>query len=81
MMNEHTIVFTREGTAQCLWTEVLPLAELGRLEVERASAVEFNDSTQKWEVRLASNPEAVAFTHPSRQTCLDWEKETIDERL
>jgi uncharacterized protein (DUF1919 family) len=81
MKSEHTIVFSQEGTARCLWTEVLPLGELGRLEVERASAVEFNDSTQKWEVRLASNPEEVAFTDASRQTCLDWEKDTINERL
>jgi hypothetical protein len=81
MMSEHIIVFTPEGTARCLWTEALPLGELGRLEVERASEVEFNDNTQKWEVRLVSNPEEVAFTNPSRQTCLDWEKETINERL
>ena len=46
-----SISFTPEGTAHCLWTEVLPLHEIGRLEVSRASNIEFNNSTQKWEVR------------------------------
>ena len=48
-MNIH-ITFTPDGTAQCLWTEVLPLLELGRLEIHRATNIEFNNSTQRWEV-------------------------------
>jgi hypothetical protein len=44
-----TISFTPEGTAQCLWTEVLPLHEIGK-QITRASNVEFNNATQKWEV-------------------------------
>ena len=31
------ISFTPEGTAHCLWTEALPLHELGRLQVTRVS--------------------------------------------
>ena len=76
-----TISFTPEGTAQCLWTEVLPLHELGRLDVKRASTVEFSANKQTWEVRLASEPETVAFSHPSRETCLDWERNTINALL
>ena len=77
----HTIVFSPEGTARCLWTDDLPLAELGRLEVGRASTVEFNDGAQKWEVRLATAPGVVAFGHESRAVCLAWETEEINERL
>jgi len=44
------ISFKPDGTAQCLWTEALPLHELGRLEVTRGSNIEFNNATQHWEV-------------------------------
>jgi len=41
--------------------------------VQRASAIEFNDRTQQWEVRLASQPGVVADSDPSRDVCLAWE--------
>lgn len=80
-MNAHTITFAIDGTARCLWTEALPLRELGRLDIQRASTVEFNPATQQWEVRLASNSETVAFSHSSRKTCLQWERNTINALL
>lgn len=80
-MNKRTITFELDGTARCLWTEAVPLHELGRLEIQRASAIEFQPLTQQWEVRLASNPDAVAFSHPSRETCLEWERNTINAAL
>ena len=43
-----TIAFNPDGTAQCLWTEALPLPELGRLQITRASNIEFNNATQQW---------------------------------
>jgi hypothetical protein len=75
------ITFTPDGTARGLWTEIVPLQELGRLDIQRASTVEFQPSTQKWEVRLASKPDAVAFSHPSRETCLEWERTTFNALL
>jgi hypothetical protein len=80
-MSAHTIVFAQDGTVRCLWTEAVQLAEFGRLDIQRASMVEFNSITQHWEVRLASESDAVAFSHPSRQTCLDWEREIINDLL
>jgi hypothetical protein len=80
-MNHHIINFAPNGTACCLWTEIVPLHELGRLEIQRASTVEFEEGTQSWEVRLTSNPEIVAFEDPSRETCLNWERETLNELL
>jgi len=80
-MNAHTITFAPDGTARCLWTDLVPLHELGRLEVQRASTVEFNSVTELWEVRLASDTETVAFSNPSRETCLNWERETINALL
>ncbi len=75
------ITFAPDGTARCLWTEALPLNEIGRLDIQRASTVEFDLTTQQWEVRLASNPEVVAFSHSSRETCLQWERNTINALL
>ena len=80
-MNHHVMIFGTSGTARCLWTEAVPLQELGRLDVQRASAVEFNPTTQVWEVRLASAPEVVAYAHPSRETCLEWERSRINALL
>jgi len=73
----HVITFAADGTARCLWTEAVPLQELGILDVHRASQVEFNPSKQVWEVRLASNPAEVAFSHSSRAVCLHWEREAL----
>ena len=80
-MTTHIITFGSDGTARCLWTEAVPLHELGRLDIHRASTVEFDDVKQQWEVRLTSNPGAVAFSHPSREICLNWERETINALL
>ena len=77
-MNTHTITFAVESTARCLWTEAVPLHELGRLDLTRASTIEFHNDKQQWEVRLASNPGVVAFSDLSRDICLKWERETID---
>lgn len=79
MKSPHVITFAPDGTARCLWTEAVPLQELGRLAIERASSVEFNAKNQTWEVRLASAPEAVAFSHPSRAACLAWEQEHFNQ--
>lgn len=69
------------GTARCLWTETIPLADIGLLEITRASNVEFNPAEQAWEVRLASDPARVAFAHPSRAACIAWEIETLNRGL
>jgi hypothetical protein len=73
-MKPHIITIAPDGTVRCLWTDAIPLQVLGRLEVQRASTIEFDPSAQRWEVRLASKPEVVAFSHASRETCLDWER-------
>ena len=68
------IIFSTDGSATCLYTDSLPLRDLGTITVERASNVEFNAATQKWEVRAASAIGSVPlFTHSSRAECLTWE--------
>jgi hypothetical protein len=70
-----TIQFKPNGTAQRLWTEALPLHELGRLEITRASNIEFNNTTQRWEVK---DPRGrVRFFARSRTACLEWEQQNL----
>ena len=66
-----TILFNPDGTAQCLWTEVLPLHELGRLEITRATNIEFHNADQNWEVFDRNG--RVRFIARSRSACLEWE--------
>jgi hypothetical protein len=70
-----TISFKPDGTAQCLWTEALPLHELGRLEIHRATNIEFNKATQQWEVKDQKG--RVRFIARSRSACLEWEHQNL----
>ena len=70
-----------DGNVFGLWTDAIPLQEIGALKMTRASNVEFNESTQQWEVRLASNPDRVAFANPSRAKCIAWEIATLDNQI
>jgi hypothetical protein len=70
-----TFSFTPEGTAHCLWTEALPLHELGRLQVTRATNVEFNNVTQQWEVKGRRGH--LRFFSTSRSACLEWEQTNL----
>ena len=72
-MNTLAISFKTDGTAQCLWTEALNLRELGKLESHRATNIEFNNTTQQWEVRDSENQ--LLHTNPSRDECLAWERQ------
>jgi hypothetical protein len=69
------ISFNPDGTAHCLWTEALPLHELGRLEITRATNIEFNNSTQHWEVK--DRKDKVRFLARSRSECLEWEQQNL----
>ena len=74
-MTTHTITFAPDGTARCLWTEAVPLHELGRLEIQRASQIEFNHADQKWEV--IDRKGRVRFIARSRSACLEWEQQNL----
>jgi len=70
-----TIQVQPDGTAQCLWTEAVPLHELGRLEIHRASQIEFNTSTQHWEV--SDRKGKIRFISKSRAAFLEWEHQNL----
>jgi len=71
-----TIQFNSDGTALCLWTEAVPLHELGRLEITRATNIEFNNASQQWEVKGGRG--RVRFFARSRSACLEWEQENLE---
>lgn len=74
------IHFDSAGNAKALWTDALPLSALGKLSVTRASSVEFNADDQLWEVTLNGDIHP-SFRHPSREVCIAWEVETLNQRL
>jgi hypothetical protein len=76
-----TITFHSDASASCLHTDAIPLQSIGHCRTHRASWIDFNENTQEWEVRFDPGDAPVAFSHPSRQTCLDWEREYFDKSL
>ena len=72
----HLLRFDPSGKIDGLYTEAIDLRELGPLEVVRATVIEFNPETQEWEVEHAASGEFL-FSHPSRETCLGWERENL----
>jgi len=70
-----TISFRPDGTALCLWTEALPLHELGRLEITRASTIDFSSGAQQWEVKDQEG--RVRLIARSRSACLEWEQQNL----
>lgn len=73
-----SIVFRTDGTGHGLYTEIIDLSCLGRLRVERATTITFDNRLQVWRVKDRTG--FALFTSPSRQTCLDWEKEYFDRK-
>jgi hypothetical protein len=69
------ISFKTDGTAHCLWTDALPLHKLGRLEITRATNIEFNNYTQHWEVKDRTGK--IRFISESRAACLKWEQQNL----
>ena len=67
------LTFTQDGVGHCLHTDAIPLQSIGTLAVQRASTIEFNASSQQWEVKDAEG--VILHSNPSRSRCLEWELE------
>jgi hypothetical protein len=70
-----TITFQTDGTAQCLYSEIIPLQSIGQLETTRASNIEFHPTKQEWEIRNMQNQ--LLYSNPSRTACLEWEQKHL----
>ena len=65
------LTFKPDGIVTGLYTEAIPLDDIGVLEIHRITEIVFNRGTQKWEVK--DMEQKVLFRNRSRQRCLDWE--------
>jgi hypothetical protein len=72
-MNEIAITFTPDGAGHALHTEIVDLAQIGRLTVKRATEIEFDDKSQLWCVRRPGSRFSL-YRNVTRQACLDWER-------
>jgi hypothetical protein len=66
------LVFQPDGSGAGLYTERIDLREIGALEVVRASEIEFNETTQEWEVFDYTGQKV--YSDASREACLQWER-------
>ena len=79
-MSDSTIlVFTPDGNAVGLYTEIIDLQELGVLRVTRASSIEFEDKMQAW--RVKDRKGLSLFTSPSHRECIEWEQDYFNNKL
>lgn len=68
-----SIDFHPDGSARCLYHELIDLRKLGRLHITRASRIEFNVARQQWDVFPPVGDKPL-FSSPSRSECLRWER-------
>jgi hypothetical protein len=76
-----TITFHSDATASCLHTDAIPLQSLGHCRTRRASWIDFNEHTQEWEVRFDPHATTAEYSNPSRQDCLNWERNYFDATM
>ena len=77
-MKTHIMSCLSDGTVRCLWTDALPLPELGSVNVERASTIEFNNATKLWELTIDGK---VVHSNAHRDSCIAWEVAHIQSNL
>ncbi|MBI3852727.1 MAG: hypothetical protein HY298_20935 [Verrucomicrobia bacterium] len=68
-----TLMVQPDGRVQGLYTEAIELAAIGRLRIERATSIEFDNELQTWCVFNGYGQ--CLHSHPSRQECLLWEEQ------
>jgi hypothetical protein len=72
------MTFLPDGSAQCLYHELIDLHRLGTMQCRRASCVEFDEPTQQWQV-FTADFSRLLFSHAKREVCLEWEQENIEK--
>jgi len=77
MSASSVLTFQPGGIVTGLYTEAIPLAEIGALKINRLTDIEFNDSTQQWEVKDRTG--TLLFSESSREQCLQWEHQQFNQ--
>ena len=76
---EAVLLLDGAGHVRCLYTEVIPLASLGRLQVQRASTVEYDNARQGWTVTFPWGVHLEGFA--TRAAALAAERVALTQRL
>ena len=67
-----TLEVTSDGNIRCLYTDEVDLVQLGRLQVSRASHIEFDNYLRKWTITSAKTGKRLHSVR-TREEALDWE--------
>ena len=78
MSQEFVVTFTPDGQGHGLYTEAIDLGRIGDLRIERATTIEFDNTAQYW--RVCDPTGFRMFNSPSRQECLDWERQYFNSQ-
>lgn len=69
-----TLEVTTDGNIRCLYTDEIDLPQLGRLQVSRASHVEFDNYLRRWTVTSVKTGKRLHLAQ-TREQALDWERQ------
>lgn len=73
------ITFTPDGLGRGLYSDSIDLGAIGNLSVRRATRIEFDNEKQVWRVYMVHGRVAL-FNSPSRQACLEWERQYLESQ-
>ena len=79
-MSEKVFRVDKDGNLIGLYTDSVPLRGLGKLDVERASNVEFDNTQQGWTITLADGT-TLPGVFPTREAALSCEVSHVQDRL
>jgi hypothetical protein len=75
VMTTQIITFSPDGTAGAYGLKLCHFMNSCRLEIHRATKIEFNNASQHWE--LKDRKGRVRFFAKARSACLDWEQHNL----
>ncbi len=78
-MDDAILLIDASGDVQCLYTELIPLGPLGRLQIRRASTVEFDNTRQGWTVTFPDGRHLEGFA--TRAAALEAERGVLNRSL
>ena len=80
-MPDTQILIKKNGDLQCLYTDNVDLRKLGKLEVTRASNVEFDSTNGTWSVRLVETGKIIGSGFIKRKDAINYEIDYLNSTL
>jgi len=68
-----TVTFSPNGTGHCLYTDAIDLGQIGVLQIERATRIDYDNTKGAWRVYDIGD-DFPMFSAPTRAQCLEWER-------